>query len=167
MKIYWCLFLKIIALQVHLLLRPLYLVLNFLIYSSSLSFLTNGSTLCTFSYTATLISLTLCPGRLKWAPLAFERCLLATYVLCSLNLSCIDLSDSPMYCILHFWHVMQYMMNCQNPTQLNSTQNNSKATSVGVRHSSQVFHPPHPTTTTNFPATSRPARELKFGTDTH
>merc|ERR1712240_904291 len=30
--------------------------------------------------------------------------------------------------------------NCQNPTQLNS-----KATSVGVRHSSHVFHPPHPT----------------------
>ena len=35
--------------------------------------------------------------------------------------------------------------NCQNPMQLNSTQNNSKATSFGVRHSSQVFHPPHPT----------------------
>ena len=29
-------------------------------------------------------------------------------------------------------------------TQRNSTQRNSKATSVGVRHSSQVFHPPHP-----------------------
>ena len=28
---------------------------------------------------------------------------------------------------------------CQNPTQLNSTQPNSKATSVGVRHSSQVY----------------------------
>ena len=27
--------------------------------------------------------------------------------------------------------------------------------------------PTHPTTTTNFSATSRPARELKFGTDTH
>ena len=41
------------------------------------------------------------------------------------------------------------------------------AMSVGVRHSSHVF----PTTTTppntNFSATSRPARELKFGTDTH
>ena len=56
--------------------------------------------------------------------------------------------------------------NCQNPTQLNSTRNNSKVTSVGVRHSSQVFHPTPPTTT-NFSATSRPARELKFGTDTH
>ena len=31
-------------------------------------------------------------------------------------------------------------------TQRNSTQLNSKATSVGVRHSSHVFHhPPHPT----------------------
>ena len=60
----------------------------------------------------------------------------------------------------------EYMLsNCQNPTQLNSTQRNSKATSVGVRHSSHVFH--HPTTTTNFSATSRPAGELKFGTDTH
>ena len=54
----------------------------------------------------------------------------------------------------------------------NATQPNSKATSVGVRHSSHVFHPtthptqPHPTTT-NFSATSRPARELKFGTHTH
>ena len=51
----------------------------------------------------------------------------------------------------------------------NATQLNSKATSVGVRHSSHVFPttpPPHPTTT-NFPATSKPPRELKFGTDTH
>ena len=32
---------------------------------------------------------------------------------------------------------------CQNPMQLNSTQLNSKATSVGVRHSSHVFHRPH------------------------
>ena len=30
-------------------------------------------------------------------------------------------------------------------TQRNSTQLNSKATSVGVRHSSHVFHPTHPT----------------------
>ena len=48
-------------------------------------------------------------------------------------------------------------------TQRNSTQLNSKATSVGVRHSSHVFHHPR----TNFSSTSRPARELKFGTDTH
>ena len=45
-------------------------------------------------------------------------------------------------------------------TQRNSTQSNSKATSVGVRNSSHVFHP-----TTNYSATSRPARELKLGTD--
>ena len=51
-------------------------------------------------------------------------------------------------------------------TQRNSTQNNSKATSVGVRHSSQVFPPPHPPYH-KLSATSRPARELKFGTDTH
>ena len=31
---------------------------------------------------------------------------------------------------------------CQNPTQLNSTQLNSKATSVGVRHSSHVYPTP-------------------------
>ena len=51
-------------------------------------------------------------------------------------------------------------------TQRNSTQSNSKATSVGVRHSSHVFHPTTPPRT-NFSATSRLARELKFGTDTH
>ena len=33
--------------------------------------------------------------------------------------------------------------NCQNPTQLNSTQSNSNMTNVEVRHSSYVFHPPH------------------------
>ena len=59
------------------------------------------------------------------------------------------------------------VLYCQNPTQLNSTQHNSKASSVGVRHSSHVFHPTPPTPRTNFPTTSRPARELKFGTDTH
>ena len=46
------------------------------------------------------------------------------------------------------------------------TQRNS-ATSVGVRHSSHVFHPTPPPPNTNFSATSRLARELKFGTDTH
>ena len=49
-------------------------------------------------------------------------------------------------------HISQ-VINCQNPTQLNSTQRNFKATSVGVRHSSHVFptppphHPTHPTQT--------------------
>ena len=47
-------------------------------------------------------------------------------------------------------------------TKRNSTQ--QKATSIGVRHSSQVFHPTPPPTT-NFSRTFRPARELKFGTE--
>ena len=64
--------------QAHLLLRPLYFVLKFLINNSSLSFLIRGSMLCTFSNITTLISLILCPGRLKWAPVAFETWLLAT-----------------------------------------------------------------------------------------
>ena len=46
-------------------------------------------------------------------------------------------------------------------TQLNSKQ--LYLTRVEVRHSSHVFHPHH----TNFSATSRHARKLKFGTDTH
>ena len=44
---------------------------------------------------------------------------------------------------------------CQNPTQLNSTQNNSKATSVGVRHSSHVY-PTHPPTPPTPPRTFQP-----------
>ena len=56
----------------------------------------------------------------------------------------------------------------QCASQLNSSQSISKATSVGVRHSSHVFqNPTTPLTTTNFSTTSRAARELKFGTDTH
>ena len=52
-------------------------------------------------------------------------------------------------------------------TQRNATQLNSKATSVGVRHISHVFPtPPHPPPT-NFSVSCRPARELKFCTDTH
>ena len=58
------------------------------------------------------------------------------------------------------YQIARNLINCENPTQRNSTQNNSKVTSVGVRHSSHVFHhPTHPTT--NFPATSRTARELE------
>ena len=68
---------------------------------------------------------------------------------------------------LSFAQTEQYVLEnwfvffCQNPMQLNLTQSNSKATSVGVRYSSHVFP------TTNFSATPRPARELKFGTETH
>ena len=96
--------------QLHFLLSPLYLVLNFRMNKSSLSFLTNGSRLWTFSKIVTFISLVLCPGRLKWKPVALDNCLLATYVLCSLKRSCNDLSDSPIYCILQFWQDMQYIM---------------------------------------------------------
>ena len=59
------------------------------------------------------------------------------------------------------------LLSKPNATQLNSTQSNSNITNVGVRHSSHVFHPPptnHPPTTTNFSATSRPARELQAQT---
>ena len=63
------------------------------------------------------------------------------------------------YCGLN---IMYKLLSKPNATQLNSTQSNFKATSVGVRHSSHVFHP-----TTIFPATSRAARVLTFGTDTH
>ena len=48
----------------------------------------------------------------------------------------------------------------------NVTQLNSKATSVGVRHRNHL-EPTPPHTHTNFSATFRPARELKFGADTH
>ena len=61
--------------------------------------------------------------------------------------------------------IHKFCLNKIVKTQRNSTQ--SKTTNVGVRHSSHVFHPPTPPPNTNFPATSRPARELKFGTDTH
>ena len=46
-----------------------------------------------------------------------------------------------------FNNILVIIMYCQNPIQLNSTQSNYKATSVGVRHSSHMFHPPpnHPT----------------------
>ena len=50
---------------------------------------------------------------------------------------------------------------CQNPTQLNSKQLELELDTV-VRCSTTT-----PPTTTIFTATSRPVRELKFGTDTH
>ena len=65
------------------------------------------------------------------------------------------------------------LIHCQNPTQLNSTQSNSKATSVGVRHSSHVY-PTHiccgtshiccgTSTTTNSNSTIKTdPRDLKF-----
>ena len=99
-----------VTMQLHFLFIPLYFVLNLLINKSSLSFRTKGSRLCIFSKIVTFISLVLCPGWLKWKPVALDNCLLATYVLCSLKRSCNDLSDSPIYCILQFWQDMQYIM---------------------------------------------------------
>ena len=96
--------------QIYFLLIPLYFVLNFLIKSSSLSFLTKGSWLWTFSKIVTFMSLMLCPGRLKWAPVAFVRCLFVTYALCSLNRSCRVRSDSLIYCILQCSQNMQYII---------------------------------------------------------
>ena len=60
----------------------------------------------------------------------------------------------------------------RNSTQLNSTQSNCKSNFVGL-DTVLTWNPPHPThptpphATPNFSVTSRPARELKFGTDTH
>ena len=56
------------------------------------------------------------------------------------------------------------LLSKPNVTQLNSTQSNSKQLRW-VRHSTHLE--PTPLPRTNFSVTSRPARELKFGTDTH
>ena len=76
----------------------------------------------------------------------------------------LDLTGTELAKSYTFFNEFKKLLSKPNATQLNS-----KATSVGVKHSSHVYptHPTHPTTTTNFSATSRPARELKFGTDTH
>ena len=55
-----------------ILLSPLYLVLNFLIYIFSLSFLNCGSSVNNFSMIVISISLTECPFSLKWAPVVFN-----------------------------------------------------------------------------------------------
>ena len=52
-----------------------------------------------------------------------------------------------------------------NATQLNTTLK-QLALELDIVVTCTPPHPTHPTTT-NFSATSRPARELKFGTDTH
>ena len=52
---------------------------------------------------------------------------------------------------------LNYLANCQNP---NTTQHNG-----WVWHENDCAN--HPTPQTNFSATSRPDRELKFGTDIH
>ena len=65
-----------------------------------------------------------------------------------------------------FLYNMKY---CQNPTKLDSTQLYSKqlkSNFLGLDIIATWNPPPH-YTHTNFSVTSRPARELKFGTDTH
>ena len=54
-------------------------------------------------------------------------------------------------------------------TQRNSTQLKTTLKQLALELDIVVTcsPPPHHPTTTNFSATSRPARELKFGTDTH
>ena len=62
----------------------------------------------------------------------------------------------------------QQQLSKPNVTQLNSTQ--LKATQKQlrwVRLSSHLEPTPPPHTTPNFSVTSRPVRELEFGTDTH
>ena len=61
----------------------------------------------------------------------------------------------------------QIVKTQRNSTQLNPTQSNCKSNFVEL-DSVVTWNPPHPHhTTPNFSGTSRPARELKFGTDTH
>ena len=91
-----------------ILLRPLYLVLNWLIHIFSLCFLYWGFWLKTFSMMVSVISLTLCPCSLKCFPVALLRFLVVTYPLCSKNLSLTILSVSPMYCWVHFLHPIKY-----------------------------------------------------------
>ena len=54
----------------------------------------------------------------------------------------------------------------RNSTQLNLTQSNSKSNFVGLDIVLTWNPPPHHPTP-NFSGTSRPARKLKFCTDTH
>ena len=88
------------------------------------------------------------------------------------------------FCLLLFWKIAYYfwfmIASCivlfivktqRNSTQLNSTQSNCKSNcksnfvGLDIVATWNPHHPPHPTI--NFSVASRPARELKFGTDTH
>ena len=62
---------------------------------------------------------------------------------------------------MHNLHVLNVKFSIVK-TQRNSTSTQLKATQKQLRW---VRYPPHPTI--NFSVTSSPARELKFGTDTH
>ena len=87
---------------------PLYLVLKVSIHICSLCFLNCGSSLNIFSIIETSMSANLCPGRLKCSPVALCLSALVMYPLCSEILSTKLLCVSPIYCILHFLHCIQY-----------------------------------------------------------
>ena len=61
----------------------------------------------------------------------------------------------------------QLLLSSIVKTQRNSTQLNATLKQLALELDIVVKCTPPPHPTTNFPATSRPARELKFGTDTH
>ena len=81
------------------------------------------------------------------------------------------------YMFTHPWHIMNtrhcsgfFSLFCIVKTQRNSTQLNPTLKQLALELDTVVTcstPPHHRPTTTNFSATSRPARELKFGTDTH
>ena len=61
------------------------------------------------------------------------------------------------------YHILKIVKTQRNSTQLKTTLKQLALELYTVVTCSTH----HPTTTKNFSATSRPARELKFGTDTH
>ena len=82
----------------------------------------------------------------------FKRFTIEVVNVCSVN-ACAHMS------------VHVFKLSKPNVTQLNSTQlKQLKSNFVGL-DSVVTWNPPHPGP--NFSVTSRPARELKFGTDTH
>ena len=84
------------------------MVLKVSIHICSLCFLNCGSSLNIFSIIETSMSANLCPGRLKCSPVALCLSALVMYPLCSEILSTKLLCVSPIYCILHFLHCIQY-----------------------------------------------------------
>ena len=89
----------------------------------------------------------------------------AIYVYCSLKME--HIRYSPVSQHDKQWpHEVLNKMSKPNATKLNSTQSNSKSNFVRL-DIILTWNPPHPPPRTNFSVFSRPARELKFGTDTH
>ena len=91
------------------LLIPLYPVLNKLMNIFSLSFLNASSGERIFSRMITCMSLTQCPLRLKWAPVAWSSILFRTYPLCCPKRVARDFPVSPIYCMPQCRQVMQYI----------------------------------------------------------